>query len=191
MPSDDRHHSQPDGRPRIKGIALLEVVKGLRLHRQAALAKLPENLRAYLERRVEIGEWYPEADHLGLLRAAAELFGPPGLEAWRWMGRQRAILDLQEIFSEHLHNGDPAATLAGFEQLWRLYRDSGRVETVMGSEPPYRIRLVDYPFLSSETVRLFTGYIEAAFELGGLEGLRAVEPAEWTPECAEWIIERP
>ena len=178
----------PERQPRIKGVAMLEVVKGLRLHKEAASRVLPADLHTYLERRVEIGEWYPEADHFALLRAAAELFGPPGLEAWRWMGRQRATLDLREVFSDHLHPGDLHATLSGFESLWSLYRDSGRVE-VTTTAAPYEICLIDFAFLSAETVRLFTGYIETAFELAGLRGLRVMEPVEWAPESAKWTIQ--
>ena len=187
--STQERDSVPEYQPRIKGVAMLEVVKGLRLHKEAASGVLPEALHKYLERRVEIGEWYPEADHFALLRAAAELFGPPGLEAWRWMGRQRATIDLREVFSDHLHPGDLRATMRAFERLWSLYRDSGRVEVTIAESLPYHLCLIDFAFLSADTVRLFTGYIETAFELAGLRDLRVIEPVEWTPECAQWTIE--
>ncbi|MEM1181860.1 MAG: hypothetical protein AAGM22_26175 [Acidobacteriota bacterium] len=184
--------TQKDKAPHIKGIALLEVIKGLRLHREAAKGVLPERLHHYLEARLEISEWYPEEDNLALLGAVATLFGPPGLEGWRWMGRQRAVIDLQEVFVDVLRRGDgPTDTLKACERLWPLYRDTGRVETTLGDRPPHRVALIDYPYTREPMVRLLTGYLEAALQLSGLDECTVLEPESWAPDHAEWTIEWP
>ncbi|MEO1083238.1 MAG: hypothetical protein AAFY88_03265 [Acidobacteriota bacterium] len=191
MPYDPPQRHDPDAPPRIKGIAMLEVVKGLRLHREAAHRELPTSLHHYLDARIDIGQWYPEEDHIGLLGAVATLFGPPGLDAWRCMGRWRATLDLQEVFVDVLRQGDPAKTLKACEKVWPMYRNTGRVVTTLGDAPPHRLALIDYPYTREQMVRLFTGYLEAALELSGLPSFTVDEPADWTPDRAEWTIHWP
>ena len=168
---------------------MLETIKGLRLHRESALGVLPGELHGYLDRRIEVETWYPEADAFGIARAAGQLFGPPGLDAWRWMGRQRATLDLLEIFSDCLHVGNPAATLEDYGRLWSLYRSSGRMQAEIGGGRPHRLHLIDYPILNAEMVRLISGYIEAGLELSGLSEPGVTEPQEWASERATWTVD--
>ncbi|MEO1365698.1 MAG: hypothetical protein AAFX50_00885 [Acidobacteriota bacterium] len=191
MPYDPPPTRDPDAPPQIKGIAMLEVVKGLRLHRDAARRELPEALHHYLDDRVDIGRWYPESDHIGLLGAVAALFAPPGLDPWRWMGRRRATLDLQEVFVDVLRQGDPAKTLKACEKVWSLYRNTGRVVATLGDTPPHRLELIDYPYTREQMVRLFTGYLETALELSGLSAFAVEEPADWAPDRAVWTVHWP
>jgi hypothetical protein len=112
---------------RIKGTATLLVVKSLRAHKAEARKTLSPHLHYYLEDRIIVGGWYPEEDHVDLLRALAKILPMSETEAYELMGRSSAREDLSKIYNNMFVPGDIAGTLKKTAVRWRLYHDTGRI----------------------------------------------------------------
>ena len=72
---------------RVKGIALLQLVKGLRIHRELAEQILDESYHSYLNDLVSLTAWYPEEDHIALLEAMTQIVGDEEKDPWFFLGR--------------------------------------------------------------------------------------------------------
>ncbi|HTF32262.1 MAG TPA: DUF2378 family protein [Myxococcota bacterium] len=153
--------------PQIKGTAMLQCVKALRAQREKAAALLPRELQHYLEKRIAISVWYPEKDHLALLRAVAELVGGGRRDVWEFLGRASARSDLQGVYRNMLKVGDPDATLRRGPALWQAYHDSGTVTVTWESENLVRVELADYGLRAAEMCGVFGGYYHELLHLSG------------------------
>lgn len=114
---------------KIKGTAMIEIVKGLRGLREAALEALPEARRFYVEDRVRVipAGWYPDEDFLALAEALIAIMPEPGMEPWAWLGRLGASKDFGAggVYGDFMKVGDPGESLRRFEEVWPLYHDEG------------------------------------------------------------------
>ncbi|HME68461.1 MAG TPA: DUF2378 family protein [Myxococcota bacterium] len=151
----------------IKGTAMLQCVKLLRAQREKAAALLSPELRQYLEKRIAISVWYPEEDHLGLLRVVAELVGTGHRDVWEFLGRASARNDLQGIYRNMLRLGDPDGTLRRGPALWQAYHDSGAVSVEWEGENVVRVSLAEYGLRAAEMCGVFGGYYHELLHLSG------------------------
>ena len=151
----------------IKGTAMLQCVKLLRAQREKAASRLPPEVRHYLEKRIAISVWYPEEDHLALLRVVAELVGAGQRDVWAFLGRASARNDLQGIYRNMLKLGDPDATLRRGPALWQAYHDSGTVSVAWQGENLVRVGLTDYGVRAAEMCGVFGGYYHELLHLSG------------------------
>jgi uncharacterized protein DUF2378 len=152
---------------RIKGTAMLQCVKLLRAQREKATALLPPELQHYLDRRIALSVWYPEADHLALLRVVAELVGAGQRDMWASLGRASARNDLQGIYRNMLKLGDPDATLRRGPALWQAYHDTGIVSLVWEGENLVCVSLAEYGLRAAEMCGVFGGYYHELLHLSG------------------------
>lgn len=189
-----RHHegSGPANRkgtasvPKIKGAAIVEIVKALRHYRKRGLVATPSSLQHYLESHVLPSSLYPEADYVGLLRALAEVLTasgetprlrsgaelPPGHGVWEALGRNGAQDYYDGVYRRLFRDGDPMATLRNYPVLWRVRREVGTV-TVHEKEPARaEVTLEDYPFAASDWCKTMTGMIWGLLELSGAQTIQ-------------------
>jgi hypothetical protein len=161
----------PSEPPKIKGTNVLSVVKALRAHRVQALASLPARLHHYLVDRILVSSWYPESDHLALMRALATIL-PQARDLFPMMGRMVAREDLAGIYRGLLRPGDPAQTLVASAALWRNYHNTGAITTTLESP------LIDergYGGAAREWCQILSGYLS---ELAIIAGGQQVQIAE-------------
>ena len=176
------------GEPRIKGVAILPIVLGLKTIPRG-VAELGPDLRHYLEDSILPSAWYPERDFAQLLAALARCLDPQllgGEDVWVFFGRSAAQRDIAGTQHQipnrsrvdnpgtyrHIRGGDPrdvARLLARLKTVWHLYRDQGRVVVARHASEPFTliVRVVDYVFAAPELVMVQSAYaIEAARLLG-------------------------
>ena len=115
---------------KIKGLAMINAIKVLRLKKDEVRKLLPERLHVYLEERVMPSSWYPEEDHWELLRALAKVLPDPGMDVYEYMGLISARADLGGVYAHLIREGDPATTLRRATFTWGLYHDTGKKEVV-------------------------------------------------------------
>lgn len=169
------------GPPRIKGLALMNLVAAMKAVRDDAAEAVSEELRPYLAGRILVSSWYPERHQFELMRILAGWIERPDKDVWRYLGRKNAEADLGGIYSAMVLSGRPAATFLRAPRIWRLYRDTG-VQTVRDvDETAGRgvVELRDYPFAGPEMARLVAGYYEEMLRRAG-----AVDP-ELVPETSD------
>jgi hypothetical protein len=151
---------------RIKGTAIVHVVRALRIQRDRIRATLPPHLHSYLDEKVRLAGWYPEEDGFDLLRIFATV-APPRDDLWEWLGSQTAARDLVEIYDSMVRRGDPRGTLEQLDALWRLYHDTGRMAVVQEPGGAVRIELYDFLYGGEDFARLMRGYLAEALRLAG------------------------
>jgi hypothetical protein len=152
---------------RVKGTNVLGTVKALRANRERALKLLPTRLHRYLEERILVSTWYPEADQIEMLRVLAN-FLPPEPNPLVVMGRMAAMQDLSGVYRGHVRPGDPRRTLASCGALWRNYHDTGEMTASDETERSTIIRLRGYRAACREMCLVTAGYIvEIATQAGG------------------------
>jgi hypothetical protein len=165
-----RLHSKPQaadgkavGGPRIKGVAVLGLVKFLRSRRDDALALLRPELHHYLTETVSPSTWYPESEHAELLVAGAQLYSGSPDRALELMG-EVAARGHSEIYHELLvGHGSQSRTFA----LWSTQHDTGELRRVRESATRMSFELVDFEGTSRELCLLFTGYLRGTFLVNG------------------------
>ena len=172
----------------IRGTGILGPVKGLRVHRQQALERLPDHLYRYLTDQIDLEAWYPLADHLELSRTLIELLPIDG-DPWEWLGQLTASFDLIEVYPLIVQRNDPPATLLKMPEMWKLYHDVGLLTVTLSGSSEARIELTGVPSTREEYCRALTGYFSEAVRLAGGVDVetqcvhRDETSAEWT---ARW-----
>lgn len=152
---------------KVKGTNVLNTVKALKAVRAQATAKLPERLLHYLDDRILISSWYPEADELELLRVLGSLW-PPKPSPWPLMGRMTAAHDLATVYRNQLRPDSPLQSLLASSGLWRSYHDTGEMSATPDGATAAVLRLRGYQGASKEMCQILVGYLgEIATQSGG------------------------
>jgi hypothetical protein len=145
----------------VKGTILLPLVKSLRAAKDDARPLLEPPLDRYLEERVLLTSWYPEEDHLHLMRALGKLMG---LSSYQPMGVALAQFELGGVYKAHLHEGDVFRTMRGFSRFWPLNHDTGEVE-VTERKGGGTVTLSGFALVAGEICQVISGYIEEAVRM--------------------------
>jgi hypothetical protein len=146
---------------KIKGIALIGIVKALRALRKGSEAKLPAVLLYYLDERIIVSEWYPEEDYRVLLLTLGELIADkvPG-NVWEFLGEEGARAQFGATYAPVVVKGDPVRTLKRAPMTWALYHDTGRVKIdVDDAHRAARVELHGYPIACRRICSSTTGYL--------------------------------
>jgi hypothetical protein len=182
------HASRADavavGEGKIKGVAVLGVVKLLRKRRDSALALLRPELHHFLTETVRPSAWYLESDHAELLRAGAQLYPGSADRALELMGEAAAVGHSQ-LFRELLVGpGSASRTYA----LWTSQHDTGELRRTRESANRMRLELADFADTSREMCLLLTGYWRGTFAVNGYSDV-SVEKLScrlWDDESCVW-----
>jgi hypothetical protein len=141
---------------RIKGVALVEMVKFLRRQRAQARELLLPDLHHYLDERILVGSWYPEADVQAILKVYLELLGDK--DGYEQAGILLARQNLSTIYASVIGHGESVeSVLTYISGLWSNYHNSGR-ETATFSGGVCRIEISGFTVRSAEYCRLVGAY---------------------------------
>jgi hypothetical protein len=151
---------------KVKGTNVLGAVRALKADRERALPRLDERLHRYLEERILVSSWYPEADQIELLRVVASLM-PSQPNPYVVMGRMSAALDLSTLYRHQLRPNDPLRSLAAADALWRNYHDTGEMSVVTESATAAVLRLRGYRAACREMCLVVAGYVTGVAEQAG------------------------
>lgn len=167
----------------IKGTGMAQTVRDVKAS-PAARRLVPPHLQRYLaaEERISVAEWYPEADHMALLRVLVSAAGNPA-GIWGTLGMASAKKDLTGVYKGLLREGDPAATAQKAPVLWSSYHDTGRMLVTLEGRCAARFVLADYGHPTSEMCEITTSYTRTVLELAGARDVE-VRHAECVNEGA-------
>src|SRR5262245_41932238 len=129
--------------PSIKGTHVLDTVRALRNRREEALEVLPGHLVKYLDNRILISSWYPEADMVELRKALAKLVRNVP-DVWTFFGANAARAQAEKIYRGMVARGDVAQTLRNMPKYWTLYHNTGRLGTTVLGPTEARFEIFDY-----------------------------------------------
>jgi hypothetical protein len=173
---------------KVKGSALVEVVKFLRSQGEAGRRGTPEAQRHYLEERVLPASWYPEEDLLALLRAMVQFLPGDRESALANAGRFSARTHSEGVYAHLLAPTDDPLSLPrrGFA-LWASQHDSGKMRVELDGAAGARIELSDFALPSREMCLVLGGYCEEMMRLAGLAVTEVREVScrlDGAPRCA-------
>jgi hypothetical protein len=147
--------------PSVKGTILVPLIKALRARREDARAALPRELHHYLEERVLLTAWYPEHEHLTMLRVLGKLLS---LNSYVTMGTVLAQFELNGVYRAQLHEGDAMRTIRGFTQFWPINHDTGTIE-IVERDGGASVILSGYVIIAREICEIISGYVEEAVRM--------------------------
>lgn len=150
---------------KIKGTGIVGIVRGLRAEREAALRVLPLALHHYLEQRVAITAWYPEAEFMQLMEALLRVYKR---QSWESAGAASARDALQGVYRNIVVEGEVEQTARRMRVNWRNYHDTGEL-TVALQPGIVQVTVADYCVVSSDMCRLNQGYFATILELAGAQ----------------------
>jgi hypothetical protein len=156
---------------KTKGSAVLTLVKLLRRRRDEARKLLRPELQHYLEERIVVASWYPEADVLALIKACATILPVPG-DIYEMMGTVGARGHLEGMYA-HLLGRDPAARA---HTLWKTQHDSGDLEVTAATPDSVTYTLSAWDYASRDYCRLLGAYFVEVHRLDGAAGPSVVHP---------------
>ncbi|MCG8591848.1 MAG: hypothetical protein MJE66_21350 [Proteobacteria bacterium] len=163
---------------KIKGISLLELVTELRKRRDEALQTLPESVHHYLDQEPQVSQWYPEEDHIQLLRGYARLLEQDGHKnVYEMAGVVHARNHVEGVY-EHLLAGSDASTLSlRLAALWGSMHDTGRVRVKTLGPGEVQAEVVDYGHPTPEMCAMVGAYFKEAYRLSGAANVRIAKSA--------------
>jgi hypothetical protein len=172
--------------PKVKGANVLSAVKMLRAHRERAVALLPAKYQHYLDERILVSSWYPEADQLELLRAVSFLL-PGTPDPWMTIGRIAARGDLSDLYRNLVRPGDLKDALRASSSLWRTFHDTGELK--LSLEEPQRAvaSLRGYAATAREMCRVIGGYVSEVATVAGVRDIKTIKlgcTIDGAPECS-------
>lgn len=151
-----------------KGISLVDMVKFLRVRREAAEPLLPEPLRHYLDEQVSIAQWYPEEDMIGLVRVLAQVIPSGDEPPLRLIGRLNARNHIAGAYAHLFEGADVAVLPIRARTLWSAMHDTGELRMVV-EDGQANITISDYGYPNAELCEMIEPYLEELFLASGLE----------------------
>lgn len=182
---------RPGGRGRLKGSAFVGVIRTLRAAKEAGRKATPAELRNYLEKRILLSSWYPEADAVELIRAMNRIWQPPdGKDPWEFVGRVVAREFASGPYQGLIRKGDPLATLQAYPQHWQLRHDTGDMVITPDGKNRARVELKGYDLAAAEYCRSIGGSMAGLLEIAGAKDVVAEHvacAANGEPACV-WTV---
>jgi hypothetical protein len=153
---------------KAKGSVVVDLVKVLRKHKDAARALLPPELAHYLGEKILVSSWYPLPDYVALLRATGHVLADLGPDVFEQMGRASARAHMDGTYR---HLRDATGRRASVALLGSMY-DTGRLEIVERSPGRAVMEHVDFALPTAEVCATFTGYNAERMTMLGFEDVR-------------------
>jgi hypothetical protein len=175
---------------KVKGAAIVHTVRILRRNKDAARQHLPPELHHYLATRVLAASWYPEGDMIPLVRATAKVLGQPEETFYEAAGRFVAHTHAEGVYRHLVRDGESQSLSRRAMVLWTSQHDTGSMEMHLVAEDEVRVTLRGYAAPSREACLINGGYLVAAFEISGYQGLRLEKQSccvDGAEECA-WSL---
>lgn len=155
---------------KIKGSAMIDVVKFLRTRREEATAALPQELQHYLQHKVLASSWYPEEDLVVLLQVLAKFFpGQAGIDIYDVIGTATANQHLTGIYQGMVKNADVTSLPSRLQALWKTQHDSGQLILERIGARHVRMQISDFGHPSRELCKILTAYLRESYHLVGVE----------------------
>jgi len=154
-----------------KGSNVVELVRYLRRHKERAREVLPAMLHPYLEDRITVTRWYPEADCVSLQRAVAALLPPMEEDPFEAMGRASVHLHLKGVYRHLLEDARPEVLPARVLALWSSMHDTGKLRLSQTEPGRSQIDITGFEATSVECCKSTTGYIREVYGMTGLANL--------------------
>jgi hypothetical protein len=175
---------------KVKGAAIVDSVRFLRRHKDAARKALPPEHHHYLSERVLAASWYPEEDLVPLVRAMARILGEPEKVFFEKAGRLSARVHSEGVYRHLVRSGERESLARRALVLWSSQHDTGSME--MLADGPGRVRVVvrDFAAPSREFCAINGGYVGATFEISGCKDVRVQKLSccvDGAAECA-WHV---
>jgi hypothetical protein len=145
---------------RVKGTAVLQLVKAAHALGEPARRALGPELQKYLQERILVNSWYPEHEYIAVMAAVAGVWPTPkGQTVWELFGRSAAQHDLSTIYKGMLRGGGTLlGALKAARDLFGLYHDTGRVE-ISGDEERAYFDLFDYAGVHAGHCQFLDAYL--------------------------------
>ncbi len=174
---------------RIKGANLVDVVKGLRKLGSQGRAALPAHLTHYLDDRILMSSWYPEHEVLELMRIYVNLTSPGKPEAWEFIGRLSAHVQMRDTYKHLLESREPARIVKHANVIWQSHHDTGEVTVEMSDEPLAYLTLRGHQALCSEWCAIMAGYCAGMIEAAGAKNPRCrLASCDFKVKMARWKL---
>jgi hypothetical protein len=157
-----------------KGISLVDMVKYLRSRREDATPLLPERLRRYLDEKINIAQWYPEEDMIGLVRVLAQLMPAASEPALRLIGRLNARQHVTGAYAHLFADADVQRLPLRARSLWKTMHDTGDLRMLVG-DGEAEVEIIGYGYPSAEMCEMIQPYLEELFSAAGLKQLQIVK----------------
>jgi uncharacterized protein (TIGR02265 family) len=175
-------------RAEIKGTQLLGVVKALRAQRERAAPLLPERLLTYLDERVLVSTWYPDADYRDLMLVLGRLLASQVKgNVWRAIGAGGAARDFGDTYAPLIRAGETRWTIEHLPVGWRFVRNTGVLSIQALTDSSARLVLTDYPLMCSELAEVTAGYFDGAMGASGAQQ-HSVEVIDVGADRAGWML---
>ena len=159
-----------------KGISLVDMVKYLRSRREQAIPLLPERLRRYLDEKINIAQWYPEEDMIGLVRVLAQLMPAASEPPLRLIGRLNARHHVSGAYAHLFADADVKRLPLRARSLWKAMHDTGDLRMVV-SDGEAEVEIAGYGHPSAEMCEMIQPYLEELFSAAGLTKVSIVKRA--------------
>ena len=174
----------------VKGAVIVDSVRYLRRHKEAARRLLPPELHHYLSQRVLMASWYPEEHLVPLMRAMARIDGQPDDFYFQRAGRITAHVHAGGVYRHLVHRSDRESLSRRALVLWAAQHDTGSMEMMSVDNDEVRVALRDFGVPSREFCLITGGYLAATFEISGCEDVRIAKESccvDGDAECA-WLV---
>jgi hypothetical protein len=168
---------------RTKGVIVEAVIAGLRPNLERVRSRIPARLQRYLEEPILASAWYPFDEYMALLDILASTVDPkvvPG-DPYLFFGRTAAQRDIggsqervprkQRAPSAGVYRSTVLAGQGVAGQIRRVlavrrqYFSASTYEVKRTGERTLRIRLLDFPVVSSNSCSGVTGFLDEAFTM--------------------------
>jgi hypothetical protein len=174
---------------RIKGANLIDVVRGLRKLGETARKVVPAHLAHYLDDRILISSWYPELEVLELMRIYVGLTSPGSVEAWEFLGRLAAHMQMRDTYRHILESREPVRIVKHANVIWQSHHDTGEVTVELDSEPVAYLTLRGHQALCSEWCSIMAGYCAGMVEAAGARNPRCrLASCDFKVKMARWKL---
>jgi hypothetical protein len=145
----------------IKGSNILMPVKALRSVPERARAVLPSELHTrYLEERILVSSWYPEAEALALFRAYVALAPGLGARPYATVGRMGAAQHARDFYKHLVDSRDMDRVFENANGLWRSFHDTGTIVGRRTHASEGELSIESYAALCEEWCEIIGGYFE-------------------------------
>jgi hypothetical protein len=177
-------------KPQTKGTNLIDMVKFLRLHRDAARRHLPEAHHRYLDERLNVAAWYPEEDMIALVQALVRILPSSGEDPLVLIGRLNARMHLQGTYAHLLKDASPSTLPVRAVALWKTMHDTGEFQ-LAAEDGSAEARLSGYGHPTAEMCAMLGGYLLELFVVAGAADAKVDEVAccRRAASACRWRIE--
>ncbi len=150
--------------PKVKGVAILGLIKFIKKNMQDVLPKVISSLspetRKYMDEHIILTEWYPYGLYTGLLHALDKIVGKGDLSYCMEQGRLSAKHDLSTVYKIFISFINIELLIKRVMSIWNSYYDTGTVEAELVSQNEIVIIIKGFPDIDMAHVKNAQGWLE-------------------------------